>query len=1032
MKPRGSIWTDEQWQAIVTSGNNMIVSAGAGSGKTAVLTERVIYKLKQGVSIKDIIVLTFTNAAAKEMKERIRNRIKNEEMLLDNLPFLDRATITTFDAYSLSIVKKYHYLLNLKKDIKIIDTIFLKIEKRKILDQIFLEMYEKESFQTFIGLFTNKDDESIKNKIEEIHNKISGVYYKKAIFEKKLDVEKAILEYENLLRENIEIILALIDEVINHVSDEKIIQYMNSCKQNFILEDYRYQDVLQLANYSFPVFPRGKNIDATDSELAKSCLVQIKKYLKELQMLIGYQDLDEIKTELSTSEEYKKVIIQILKEFDDRIQKLKKQYNAFEFNDILFLSIKILTEHKEILDEIKYNTAEIMVDEFQDTNDNNEYFLSLISNHNLYMVGDVKQSIYRFRNANSKIFTDTYYRYKQGEGITIDLNKNFRSRSEVLDNINLIFEHIMDYEIGGVDYDESQKLKFGNMNYQESESNHNLEILTYEYENYKKEFTKDEIEIFMIADDILDKISNHYPVFDIKKKQFRSATYSDFVILLDRKTSFDLYKKIFEYKNIPLVIHKEEDFSYNNVIFVIKNILTLIHSFYVKDLSNITYSLVSVLRSYLFEFDDELILKNIDDLINAEEFQPVIDKITYLATYYKGHSLSELIMETYTVFDMYMLSIKIKNVKENNIKLDYLVTLASNLEDIGYHLQDFIHYFDTLFESNIDISFNIEKSNNHAVNIMTIHKSKGLEFPICYYASLYKEFNVRDVNDSFLYDSKYGIVSPIFKEGIKDTILKKLVYKHYLKEDIEEKIRLFYVALTRAKEKIIMVTNIEEVEKFHLPYDKVVSNVERLSYRSFLDMLVSIKKYIKPYIHHREVYPTKEYELLRGNNQGKLEKKKRDYPYKTVDIKMRIEEKKYSEVYDVTSVSELTVGNRLHEVLEYLDFHHYLEDLENYKLEANLKDKVKMLFKMPFMQDLSTIYKEYQFYEDDRVGIIDLLIETDEKFIIVDYKTKNINKDSYKRQVKNYMDYIKKNTNKVVEGYLYSILDSEYIKVDEI
>ena len=171
-KPVNSYWTDEQWRAIEESGNNIIVSAGAGSGKTAVLTERVIYKLKHGVNINDLIVLTFTNAAAKEMKDRIRESIKKDSSLANQLALLDSSNITTFDAFSLSIVKKYHYLLNLSNHINIVDDVYLQINKDKILDDLFLEMYNKEDFRHFIDTFTNKDDVPIKNMINEINNKI--------------------------------------------------------------------------------------------------------------------------------------------------------------------------------------------------------------------------------------------------------------------------------------------------------------------------------------------------------------------------------------------------------------------------------------------------------------------------------------------------------------------------------------------------------------------------------------------------------------------------------------------------------------------------------------------------------------------------------------------------------------------------------------------------------------------------------------------------------------------------------------------
>lgn len=1033
MKPSNSMWTDEQWDAIVSSGNNIIVSAAAGSGKTAVLTERVIYKLKQGTNINDLIVLTFTNMASKEMKERIRNSIKKDASLLKQLEFIDKANITTFDAFSLSIVKKYHYLLNLNKNINIIDDVYLKINKDKILDELFLELYEKEYFRNFIDVFTNKDDISIKNTINSLNDKVSGIYDKEKFYNHLIDIDSIINDYLLFIKDNITVILSLLNEIIENVSDERIIEYTQELIDIFNIDTTNYENILKLKSFKFKPFPRNKDIDEIEKEFAKNILDKIKSYYNEINENINYNSLEEVKDELIKSNEYVKLIISILKEYNQRIFAFKLKNNCFDFNDILFLSIKILKENKDILDSIKNNTKEIMVDEFQDTNDNNEYFLSLISNNNLYMVGDVKQSIYKFRNANAKIFTNTYYRYKKGQGITIDLNKNFRSRKEVLESINLIFEHIMDYKIGGVDYDDMQKLKFGNTSYQENGYNNYLEILNYSYDKYSQEFSKDEVEIFAIINDIKNKINNNYQVFDIKKKEFRNITYKDFVILLDRKTSFDLYKKIFEYENIPLILYKDEDFSYNSVIYVLRNILNIINSFYTNDMTSINYYLVSLYRSYVCEFTDEIIYKNINNLIDALEFKDTIDKIKYLKTYYENHSLKELLLEIYKTFDLYMATIKIQNIKENNIKLDYLVTVVSNLENMGYDLKDFINYFDTLFSSGIDIKYSSFKDNKNAVSIMSIHSSKGLEFPICYFASLYKKFNESDVTDNFLYDNKYFIVSPIFKEGIKDTILKNLVKKNYLKEDIEEKIRLFYVALTRAKEKIIMVCNINDINSINLPSKNVVNDLERLEYRSFLDMLVSIKKYLKPFIKEIDVNPSKDYELIKTTNyKEQLNKVDIKYNYKSILVDFEeIDKQTFSLSYDVTNSIDLDIGTKLHEVLEYLDFKNYEIDLNNYELDDYLKSKILNFFKMPFMSNYINIYKEYSFFDKEE-GIIDLLIECTNKFIVVDYKTKEINKESYINQVKKYMNFIKKITNKNVEGYLYSIIDSKYIKIDEI
>ncbi|MEG2028345.1 MAG: UvrD-helicase domain-containing protein [Bacilli bacterium] len=1041
-KPINTFWTDEQWQAIYESNQNIIVSAGAGSGKTAVLTERVIEKLKQGINIDNLIVLTFTNAAAFEMKERIKKKIKHIPTLKEQLNLIDQAYITTFDSFSLSIVRKYHYLLNLTKDINIIDNVLLSIKKKEIIDDIFMKSYENPLFLKLIDTFTTKDDEKIKKVIDELNSKLDSICQKQNYLDNYINehysesfINNQISNYILLLEKNKNLIFVLINRIKELVTSDILFEFISNIEDSFInLKSAKeYSDYLFMNNYKLPVFIRNKSVDDPELERIKQYYAKLKSYVDELTSLVDYDSKAEIYNEIMETKIYAEAIIDLIKKYDFNINLYKKEHNAFEFNDIMRFSIEILENNPNILKEIKDTTKEIMIDEYQDTNDIGQYFLSLISNNNLYMVGDIKQAIYKFRNANPNIFTNTYYSLKNSNvGLALDLNKNFRSRKEVIKGINLIFSHIMDSFIGGVNYNDNQKLIYGNIDYTESEQNNNLEILDYSYQD--KIYSKDEIEIFIIADDIINKIKNKYKIFDKSINTTRDVNYNDFVILLDRKTSFDLYKKIFEYKGIPLIIHKDETFSYSNEIYAIKNLLKLINIFKVKDFSHLKYSFMSVARSYLLEYDDDLIYKNIDNILNCKDFKSVIEKLNYLATFSKDNSLSELLTETYKIFNIYLKSIKIGNVEEVNTKLDYLINISRNLENFGYDLNDFINYFDEMTTLKTDISFNSLKDNKqNAVNIMTIHKSKGLEFPICYLANLYKEFNARDIHDNFLFDNEIGIICPTFNEGIKDTIYKKLVKDNYLKEDISERIRVLYVALTRAKEKLIIVSNLNDLVSLELPrVNNIVNDLERLKYKSFQDILLSIKDIIKPFIIKVEYNVNKDYDLLKKTNYHELLKTNdTKYTCKTVNI----EKSKTNKIIYSTQVNEiitndfLEIGKNIHEVLEYLDFNNYYLDLNNYELDEKIKEKIKKLFTMPFMKNISSakIYKELPIDS----GIIDLLIEN-EKIIIVDYKIMEINKESYKNQIKNYMKYIKIISNKEVEGYLYSIINCEYIKIDEI
>ena len=438
-------WTKEQLNAINEEGTNIIVSAGAGSGKTAVLSERVLRKLRQGVNINELLILTFTNAAAKEMEERIRKKIKKENFLKDQLDLIDEAYITTFDSFSLSTVKKYHYLLNVSKDVQIVDASLIRLQKEKIIDEIFNRLYDEENFlfEKLIKDFCVKDDIQIREYILSINDKLDLKINKKEYLTSYLDkyfnqekIDNDIKLFEKILLTKIEELNDLVHELSFFTDGEYFSKVSDSIKK--LLESKTYNDILKNIDVKIPNLP--KNSEDTAKEIKDN----ISKIIKEVKSLCKYANIDEIKKQILLSKDYVKIIIDIILELDEKINEYKNKNDSYEFNDIAVLSINLLKENDDVRLEMKNSFNEIMVDEYQDTNDIQEEFINLISNNNDYMVGDIKQSIYRFRNANPYIFKNKYDKYSKNDGgIKIDLNKNFRSREEVLDNINTIFNLIM-------------------------------------------------------------------------------------------------------------------------------------------------------------------------------------------------------------------------------------------------------------------------------------------------------------------------------------------------------------------------------------------------------------------------------------------------------------------------------------------------------------------------------------------------------------------------------------------------------------
>ena len=1016
------VWTKEQNDAIYKSGTNIIVSAGAGSGKTAVLSERVIDKLKQGIHINELLILTFTKAAASEMKERIRKKIKKEN-LVQELDMIDAAYITTFDSFALSIVKKYHYLINVSKDVNIIEESVVKIKKEEFLDEIFEEKYRNDNdFKKLISDFCVKDDKEIRNQILNISDKLDMLidkidYLKNYQFS---DINKDINSYLIYIKKQV---LSL-EDIITELSDYIDSEYLNKLYEsiNPLLSSVTYDEIKINSNLKLPPLPRG-SLDET-----KKIKDKLNKKIKSINDLCSYENIDNIKDTILKTKDYVKVIIDIILNLTKKINYYKRQNDLYEFTDIALLAIKIVKENPHIALELKNSFKEIMIDEYQDTNDLQEEFIKYISSNNVYMVGDIKQSIYRFRNANPNIFKNKYDSYsKEIGGIKIDLNKNFRSRKEVLDDINLIFNLIMNDDIGGADYLKTHQMVFGNnayINEGATKQDYDLEIL--EYENNNNNFSKDEVECFLIANDIKNKIDNNYQVFDKDELVLRKARYSDFVILLDRSANFDLFKKIFEYHQIPLNILKEEKMNNDQDIYVLNNLIKFVIKVNNKEYdSDFRYLFISIMRSFIYNEKDDVIFKY---FLNKNYYDSDLFKKAKEISI--DFSPSYVINEILEKFSFYEKLITIGNIEASLIKVDQIIDMANNLTD--YDIILFSNHLDKMIRENYQMKYQINNDLGDAVKIMTIHKSKGLEYHICYFANMYKSFNIRELNEKFLYSNKYGIVTPYFDEGIGNTIYKTLIKEDYIKEEISEKIRLFYVALTRAKEKMIMVMPYSEINSFNK--ELVLKNDIKEQYRSFLDIINSIKNRLEKYLIKVDVLNlTKDYNLIKENNYDIFELEKLNVENIIVEneeIKESNFSKKINEVITKDKKKLLKFGTEFHELLENLDFNKEI-NLEN----KFYQEKINNFLKSDILKNYqdAKIFKEYEFmYIKDDIkyhGIIDLMLEYDDHIDIIDYKLKNIDDKKYVEQLTGYKNFIESKSNKKVNLYLYSIIDSKFVTI---
>ena len=767
-------FTEEQQRAIDLEGENILVSAGAGSGKTAVLSERVLRKVMGGVPVNQLLILTFTKKAASEMKERIRKKLRKAN-LTHQLELLDSSFITTFDAYSMAIVKKYADNLNISSNLEVMDDVILSLKEDEIIDEIFKEYYDKKdiNFYKFLDAFTFKDDKEIKTKIKKMVASLDLVldlddyldsyldnYYKEENLNGYLkEYLKLIMEKDNYLKKLINDFLGMIDDKYYN----KVIDITSN-----YLASTDYSEIREGLNFKIPNLPKGSEEDV------KNLKKEINSKQAELLELMVYPKEDYI-TSLKSTYPYVSMLLEIIKKLRARIWEYKTKENAYTFLDIEKLAIKLVKEFEEVREELKNSYQEILIDEYQDTNDIQETFISYIAKNNVYMVGDIKQSIYRFRNANPMLFQEKYDNYKVHNGGTvIDLSKNFRSRREVINTINDLFCHIMDQEIGGANYLDGHAMIFGNLTYENKayvEDNCDMEILSYSTED--KEYETREKEAFLIASDIKKQIASKRLVFDKDKEILREVDYQDIAILLDRSTDFTLYKQIFEYLGIPITLWQSENAKAAYDLEIVKNLFLLGKKIYLHEFDT-TFKLVytSLARSFLYSMKDALIYHDLMD--NNYQKSKLYQDFKELVSDYEILSPITYFNKILEITDYTNKLTKIGTVATYRARIEYFYKMISNLEKKNKTLLEVTDYLESLCDTDLEVKLSLSKSDSNSVKVMTIHTSKGLEYPLCYFAGFSKRFNDSDNKETVFFDRNYGIVIPDIEKTC-DLITKKLV-----------------------------------------------------------------------------------------------------------------------------------------------------------------------------------------------------------------------------------------------------------------
>lgn len=1061
-------YTDSQNKAIFETGKNILVSAGAGSGKTGVLKARVIEKLKLGIHIDDLIILTFTKAAAFEMKSRIIEAINKDENLKPELKRIDNAIISTFDAMCLKLVSEYHYLLDLPSNVMIGDKIQILNMEKTVLESVIKDYYlsDDECFNDLVIKLFQKGDGIIYEVVSKLANKMNkepnyinilnsfeNKYLTDLVLGEHYDefVKKLFISRDYAYDKHLDLLRAL-----NSYNQDKIVGFKNTLSAIFTkLKEFK--DLKSLASYLDSVtLPRKPTIKGDDDfkdilnkfyPTIRDTVNDLSKLLVELQ---GSSKTELVSSVLETKDRVLKVI-EITKTYLIALDKCKRENNLYSYPDIMEYATKLLENNPDICNNYKTSINEIMVDEYQDTNDLQEYFISLISNNNLFMVGDIKQSIYGFRDANPKNFLQKYQDFSKGiGGLAIDLRENFRSRNDVLDDINKTFENVMNDEIGGINYKDDQSLIYGLKEYNKVYPNqqHGIEVIKYDFEAAKSEeegLNKTGLEARLLAKDIVTRISQKYQILDTDTEIFRDLKYSDIAILVDRKSGFPEFSKVLSQYNIPVNLYSDEPFIDSPEMLFLISYLRFIRCFTDQAylVSNFKKVFYSVARSFVFKISDEVIIdflvaediKTLRDLTELNK-HPELKKLFNLTNIIKNQinklSIYDLIVLIYKELELFKAVSYLDNPRKKEEKLDYF---AANIKSFSnFTFNDLIDYLETIEDNkDWDIEYSEEKNSIEAVKLMTMHKSKGLQFPLVYCPGLYKKFNFAETKDFFSFDKTYGLITSAFNDGYYHTFLRKLSLDKSRREYISERIRLLYVAFTRTKENLILFTDYKNIKENYGPIAEngYVETMIRNKYGSFTDLLSSTDILNYDYLNQAEITINPVSNVFNPIDKTTIKYKKFNYN------KVEVEDTKYStstmNLFSDQTINSIEYGESIHKLLENIDF----DDLE--KSLTKLPDRVKKSFNVLLNSVIfkghanPKVLQEFEFYETKEItsnhGIIDLLVIYEDIIFIVDYKLKNISDTAYITQLKGYKEYICSKTKKPVKTYLYSILSEEIQEV---
>ena len=911
--------TAEQIQAIYTAGQNILVSASAGSGKTFVMAERILDQLARGVEISQLFISTFTVKAATELKERLEKKIGQQIQETDDVDLkqhlgrqladLPNAAIGTMDSFTQKFLGKHGYLIDIAPNFRILQNESEQLLlKNEVFHQVFEDHYQGENKEKFSSLVKNfagrgKDERGLRQQVYKIYDFLQSTSspqkwlsnsflkgFEEADFVIEKDklteqIKQALWDLESFFRYHLDNDAKEFPKAAYLEAVQQVLDQIGSLNQES--DNHAYQAVLARV----VAISKEKNGRALANSSRKADLKPLADAYNEERksQFAKLGQLADQKTILDYQERYHgdtwdlaKTFQTFMSDFVVAYRERKRQENAFEFADISHYTIEILENFPQVREAYQERFHEVMVDEYQDTNHIQERMLELLSNgHNRFMVGDIKQSIYRFRQADPQIFNEKFQRYAQNpkEGKLILLKENFRSSSEVLSATNDVFVRLMDQEVGEINYDSMHQLVYANTKLTPNPEN-KAEFLLYDKDDSGQEEEESQTETKLTGEMrlVIKEI--------LKLHQEKGVAFKEIALLTSSRSRNDQILLALSEYGIPVKTDGEQNNYLQSLeVQVMLDTLRVIHN-PLQD-----YALVALMKSPMFSFDEDelarLSLQKVEDkvqenlyekLVNAqklvtnqkelihtalaEKLNQFMDILDSWRLYTKTHSLYDLIWKIYNDRFYYDYVGALPNGPARQANLYALALRADQFEKSNFKgLSRFIRMIDQVLEAQHDLASVAVAPPKDAVELMTIHKSKGLEFPYVFILNMDQDFNKQDSMSEVILSRQNGLgvkyiakvetgaVEAHYPKTLKLSI-PSLTYTQNEKElqlaSYSEQMRLLYVAMTRAERKLYLVGkgSREKLEAKEYPAannGKLDSNT-RLQARNFQDWIWAISK----------------------------------------------------------------------------------------------------------------------------------------------------------------------------------------------